>query len=118
MRCSLSGVFTQVVGYSKEGETLMVDNRGASAAEVKSKKPINISEEELLQLYLSLPRQLRGKRFADTASAAELTNLSQRTIQFWIETGAIRAVSIGKKYQVDLDSLVDYLKRRGRKYRP
>lgn len=70
---------------------------------------------DLLRLYLKLHKTERGEIFADTARAAELTDLSQRTIQFWIETGAIRAVSIGKKYQVYLRSLDDYLRQQARK---
>jgi excisionase family DNA binding protein len=73
------------------------------------------SDEELLMMYLSMPKKERGELFADTARAAELTDLSQRTIQFWIETGAIRAIPIGKKYQVYLESLGDYLKKEAKK---
>ena len=73
------------------------------------------SDEELLRMYLKLPKKERSELFADTARAAELTDLSQRTIQFWIETGAIRAIPIGKKYQVYLESLGDYLKNEAKK---
>ena len=73
------------------------------------------TDEELLKMYLKLPKKERSELFADTARAAELTNLSQRTIQLWIETGAIRAIPIGKKYQVYLESLGDYLKNEAKK---
>ena len=73
------------------------------------------TEEDLLRLYLRLPRKERRDLFADTARAAELTDLSQRTIQLWIETGAIRAVSIGRKYWVYLESLDDYLNQQAKK---
>lgn len=73
------------------------------------------TDEDLLRMYLKLPKKERSDLFADTARAAELTDLSQRTIQFWIETGAIRALSIGKKYQVYLESLRDYLKKQAKK---
>ena len=68
------------------------------------------TNEELLELYLSLPKRQREERFADTAQAAEITGLSVRTIQSWIESGVVRAINIGKKYRVDVDSLRGYLK--------
>ena len=73
-------------------------------------KTAELTDEELLELYLSLHSKQREQRFSDTRQAAELTGLSVRTIQFWIETGAIRATVIGKKYRVDLDSVRKYLK--------
>jgi len=72
----------------------------------------NISDEQLLELYLSMSSKQRNEKFSNTAQAAELAGISQRTIQFWIEIGVIRAVPIGKKYQVDLSSLKEYLKSR------
>lgn len=73
------------------------------------------SHQDLLKMYLDLPKKERSNLFADTARAAELTDLSQRTIQFWIETGSIRAVPIGKKYQVYLESLRAYLEKQAKK---
>lgn len=67
---------------------------------------------DLLDMYLTLPHKQREQRFADTASAARITGLTQRTIQLWIEFGAIRAIPIGRKYKIDLESLKDYLKSR------
>jgi|GEM_PF-6191410 len=66
---------------------------------------------DLLELYLSLSGKQRELRFTDTARAAQVTGVSVRTIQFWIESGMIQAIVIGRKYQVDLDSLRAYLKR-------
>ncbi len=66
--------------------------------------------EELLNLYLTLPKRKREEKFADTARAAEIAGLSQRTIQLWIEIGSIKAIRIGKKYMVSLDSLMRYLR--------
>ncbi len=54
---------------------------------------------DLLDMYLTLPHKQREQRFADTASAARITGLTQRTIQLWIEFGAIRAIPIGRKYR-------------------
>jgi len=70
------------------------------------------TNEELLELYLSMPRRQREERFADTAQAAEITGLSVRTIQSWIESGVVRAIPVGKKYRVDITSLRGYLKAR------
>ena len=67
---------------------------------------------DLLDMYLTLPHKQREQRFADTASAARITGLTQRTIQLWIEFGAIRAIPIGRKYKIDLESLKAYLKSR------
>lgn len=74
-------------------------------------KYTELSNEELLDLYLSLPPKQREERFVCTRCVADLTSLSIRTIQFWIETGVIRAVLIGKNYRVDLDSVRAHLKR-------
>jgi len=73
-------------------------------------KANSLSDEDLLELYLSLSKEQREKRFADTMRAAEITGLSIRTIQFWIENGLVRAVTIGRKYKVDLVSLKEFLK--------
>lgn len=63
-----------------------------------------------LDLYLSLPKKQRDEQFAGTLRAAEMAGLSQRTIQLWIECGKIRAVCVGRKYQVNLDSLLEHLR--------
>lgn len=65
-----------------------------------------------MSLYLSLAGEKRRQKFANTSEAARLVGLSRRTIQMWIEGGLIAAVKIGRKYQVSLDSLRDYLKSR------
>jgi excisionase family DNA binding protein len=75
-----------------------------SPAEVAS-----LTDAELLSLYLSLPPASREKAFINTAQAAEITGLSMRTIQLWIESGAVRAIAIGRKYKVVLDSLRAHL---------
>jgi len=71
----------------------------------------DLTDEQLLELYLSLPKRERDEKFADTARAAEITGLSVRTIQFWVECGLVQAVTVGRKYRVDLDSLREHLKR-------
>jgi excisionase family DNA binding protein len=78
-------------------------------------KADSIQSHELLRTYLSLPKQQREERFADTAHVAQMTGLTQRTIQFWIEIGAIDAVPVGGKYQVSLESLEEYLEQRAEK---
>ena len=69
----------------------------------------NLTDAELLHLYLSLPTASREKEFINTAQAAEITGLSIRTIQLWIESGAVRAIAIGRKYQIVLESLKAHL---------
>jgi excisionase family DNA binding protein len=69
-------------------------------------------EEHLLDLYLSLAADRRTARFADTGRAARITGMARRTVQMWAEIGAVRAVKIGGKYQIDLDALKSYLRDR------
>ncbi len=71
-----------------------------------------ITDEQLLEVYLSLTAKERHEMFADTARAAEIVGLSQRTIQLWIEVGLIRAFLLGGKYKICLNSLKRYLKSR------
>lgn len=71
-----------------------------------------LTDEELLDFYLSLPKEQRDENFVETAGAAEIVGLSQRTIQWWIEIGAIRAIFLGGKYKVCLTSLKEYLRSR------
>jgi excisionase family DNA binding protein len=74
---------------------------------------LNSPEHELLERYLALPAGIRDQQFPNTANAASIVGLSRRTIQFWIEIGEVQAVLIGGKYRVSIDSLRDYLRRRG-----
>lgn len=79
--------------------------------------PASIPDEffdnkDLLEIYLTLPHKQREQRFVDTSAAAVLTGLTQRTIQLWIEFGVIRAIPIGRKYKIDTESLIAYLKSR------
>lgn len=67
------------------------------------------SDRDLLKLFLSLPKEERKNRFADTAKTAEIVGMSRRTVQLWIELGQIQAVRVGKKYHVLLDSVHGYL---------
>lgn len=71
-----------------------------------------LTDSELLKLYLGASDQERTKLFADTGRAADLTGLSRRTIQFWVETGAIRAIAIGRRYEIYLPNLTWYLETR------
>ena len=69
----------------------------------------DLTDQELLDLYLSLPPTRRGESFIDTAHAAAITGVSIRSIQLWIETGAVRAIAVGRKYRVVLTSLKAHL---------
>lgn len=70
---------------------------------------VNLTGSELLSLYISLPSESREKIFINTAQAAEITGVSMRTIQLWIESGAVRAIVIGRKYRIVLESLRAHL---------
>lgn len=70
----------------------------------------HLTDAELLNLYLSVPPAFREKAFISTAQATEITGMSIRTIQLWIESGAIRAIAIGRKYRIVLESLKAHLK--------
>ncbi|MES1243847.1 MAG: helix-turn-helix domain-containing protein [Acidobacteriota bacterium] len=69
----------------------------------------SLTDTELLNLYLSLSPAAREMAFASTAQAAQITGVSMRTIQLWIESGAVRAIAIGRKYRVILESLKEHL---------
>lgn len=66
----------------------------------------------LLAYYLSLSEAKKRLEFSTTAEAAKLVGLSQRTIQLWVQIGAVKAVAVGKKQFVRLESLADYLESR------
>lgn len=72
----------------------------------------NLTDEQLVDLYLDLPRKAREEYFVDTASAAEMAGVTQRTIQLWIESGLVRAVYIAGSYKVTVLSFKQYLKTR------
>ena len=67
------------------------------------------SERELINIWLSMSREARKQKFAGTARAAEIAGVSQRTVQFWIDSGHLVSLRIGKKYQIYLPSLMDHL---------
>ena len=65
-----------------------------------------LTESDLLAQFLASPRKQREEQFADTARVAEMTGLSRRTIQIWIDIGLVQAIRLGrKKYQISLASL-------------
>jgi excisionase family DNA binding protein len=69
----------------------------------------DLTDAELLSLYLSLPPEPRERIFINTAQAATITGVSMRTIQLWIECGAVRAIAIGRKYKIVFRSLEMHL---------
>ena len=83
---------------------------GISVQHVETSLAGGSSAGDLLDLYLSMGCAERDHRFSCTMRAAEITGLSVRTIQFWIECGYVQALYIGRKYRVDLDSLRLHLK--------
>jgi len=74
------------------------------------------TDEELLCLYISLTPAPREKIFINTAQAAKITGVSMRTIQLWIECGTVRAIIIGKRYRIVLESLREHLGRQMNKH--
>jgi excisionase family DNA binding protein len=84
--------------------------RDQRSPENHKENPPILTDEELLDLYLGLSSKERDGMFADTARAAEIVGLSQRTIQLWIEIGLIRAILLGGKYKICLHSLKDFLR--------
>jgi hypothetical protein len=99
---------------SKKDEGASQTSAPAAQAAARAAKT-ELSDEELLQRFLSLPPQQRAEQFVSTARAAELIDRSPRTIQRWIESGAIRAVFIVGRYRVELASLIDHVKRQANK---
>lgn len=84
-------------------EAATVNTQGQLASIAQSR---TLSESELLTLFLTSPSEQREQQFADTARVAEMTGLSRRTIQIWIDIGLIQAIRLGrKKYAVSLESL-------------
>jgi excisionase family DNA binding protein len=77
-----------------------------------SKAIIDDYREDLLEQYLSLPDDQREQKFPTTERAAELTGMSRRTIQYWVEIKDIEAIFVGKICRIRLDSLMTYLKSR------
>lgn len=75
-----------------------------------SAKVAYLSDTQLLDLYLSLSPATREKTFVNTAQAARVTGVSMRTIQLWIESGAVRAIAISRNYRIFLESLRAHLK--------
>lgn len=71
-----------------------------------------LTDGQLLNLYMAASVQERTKLFAHTGRAADLTGLSRRTIQLWVETGAVRAIAIGRRYEIYLPTLTGYLETR------
>lgn len=67
---------------------------------------------ELLHLYMSLQREQRDALFAGTARAARITGVARRTVQFWVESGYIEAIVIGRKYKISLESLRLFMRSR------
>ena len=65
---------------------------------------------DLLDIWLSLSENERKKQFISTSEAALLVGRCQRTIQEWIGDGRIQAIPAGKKYEVQIASLKNYLK--------
>lgn len=91
-----------------------MNNRGPGSTkdDLSSIVEAEEAQDELLQKFLETPVKERPKYFADTSTVANLVGRSSRTIELWISQGYIRAVRIGGKYEVLLQSVHDYLRQR------
>jgi transcriptional antiterminator len=70
-----------------------------------------LTDEQLLDLYLRLTKAQCEQQFADTAQVARMCKVSRRTVQLWVTNEQIRAVPVGpRKWQVWLPSLRGHLK--------
>jgi excisionase family DNA binding protein len=67
--------------------------------------PLQAAAADLVELFWSLPPAERAKQFIGTANAAQQLGISRRTVQTWIELGAVSAVKVGRTYRVFLPSL-------------
>ncbi len=67
------------------------------------------SGRELVNIWLSMSREERKQKFVDTARAAEIAGVSQRTVQYWIDSGYLNSLRIGKKHQIYLPFLINHL---------
>jgi excisionase family DNA binding protein len=67
---------------------------------------------DLLNRYLSLSESQRDHEFPTTRRAEELTGVSRRTIQYWIDIGEVEAIFVGRRYRVYFASLKSYLQSR------
>jgi excisionase family DNA binding protein len=76
-----------------------------------SPRPADASAADPVKFYCSLSPQQRAQLFLSTAEVAAKYGIAQRTVQDWINNGLIDAVKVGKKYQVKLQSVEDYLQR-------
>jgi hypothetical protein len=74
----------------------------------RSKDP----SRDLLNHWFSLSEDGRKQKFADTARAAQFAGVSRRTIPHWIDAGFVASIPVGRKHQVQLDSLKKYLQAR------
>jgi excisionase family DNA binding protein len=67
------------------------------------------ADDVLIQRWFSLSEKERGEHFIESITASRLAAVSQRTIRIWIEYGYIRAIRIGKKYHIELESLKQFI---------
>jgi excisionase family DNA binding protein len=73
-------------------------------------------DDDLLERYLGLTEKQREEEFLTTERAAEITGMSEHTIQLWADEGDLRAVFLGRKCRVHRDSLMAYLKNTNNDY--
>ena len=68
-----------------------------------------ISQEELLQLFLTTRGKGREAEFITVADAAEMVGCTHNAILKWISEGKIEAVKVGGRFQIWRPTLNDHL---------
>ncbi len=69
------------------------------------------NHDQLIELFLTANREDRRISFVGTGEAAERLGLSPRTVRFWVDSGLLEAIHIGKKLWIYLPSLRACVKR-------
>ncbi len=80
-----------------------------SAFIIDLNRDLKSADDVLVQRWFSLSEKERGEHFIESNTASRLAAVSQRTIRAWIEYGHIRAIRIGKKYQIELESIKQFI---------
>lgn len=87
----------------------MSNPRNQSSNTSPAGKEVSSERRRLLEIYVSLLPKEREKKFAGSERAAEIADVSRRTIAKWINEGKIDAIFIANRHHVWLDSLLTHL---------
>lgn len=82
----------------------------AISPQIRAKERLHPNDETaLLEIYLSLNADERRHLFISSKTVADNFGISHRTLQRWIEEGYILAIRAGRKYQIYLPTVEDYI---------